>query len=133
MKTVTRLYVMFFLAAALALPSGAFLVHHIFIIKDTAMGMLGEEHLADQRACPERSGGASAAVWGAGEKGRPAPLSPAYLRRSTGSFFHSQRLILHAMVSDQVASVRQIGGRINGASLGERLIAPTDADQGELC
>lgn len=69
MKTVPRLYVMFFLAAALALPSGAFLVHHIFIIKETAMGMLGEEHLADQRACPERSGGASAAVWGAGKRG----------------------------------------------------------------
>ena len=55
MKTVPRLYVMFFLAAALALPSGAFLVHHIFIIKDTAMGMLGEEHLADQRDCPSEA------------------------------------------------------------------------------
>ena len=71
--------------------------------------------------CPERSGGAWAGIWGAGERGGQ-PLYPLLTSVEARLILDSQGLILHPMLSDEVASVRQIG-RTNSAKLRERLIS----------
>ena len=57
----------------------------------------------------------------AGERGGQ-PLYPLLISVEARLILDSQGLILHAKLSDEVASVRQIG-RINGTSLCKRLVA----------
>jgi hypothetical protein len=55
---------------------------------------------------PERSGGASAGIWGAGERGGQ-PLYPLLISVEARLIFDSQGLTMHGMLSDAVASVRR--------------------------
>ena len=87
--------------------------------------MFGFVKLCAPQGVAERGGGASAGIWGAGERGGQ-PLYPLLVSVEARLIFDRQGLILHAMLSDEVASVGQTG-RINDASLCEGLwlLSPT--------
>ena len=50
MKRASRLLALFFMGAVLGLPSGTYLVRHKFIDNERAMGLRGEEVIADDFA-----------------------------------------------------------------------------------
>jgi hypothetical protein len=61
-----------------------------------------------KRDGPKRSGGAPAGIWGAAERGGQ-PLYPLLISVEAPLIFDSQGLILHIMLSNEVASVKQLG------------------------
>jgi hypothetical protein len=70
--------------------------------------VFGFVKLVAPQGVPERSEGASAGIWGAGERGGQ-PLYPLLISVEARLIFDSQGLILPATLSDEVASVRQNG------------------------
>jgi hypothetical protein len=87
--------------------------------------VFGFVKLAAPQGGSQRSEGFSAGIWGAGKRGGQ-PLYPLLISVEARLIFDSQGLILPATLSDQVASVRQIGST-EGASLRERLFATTSS------
>jgi len=50
MKRASKLFALFFLGSVVGLPTGSYLVEHKFIEKEKAMGLHGEEAIADDFA-----------------------------------------------------------------------------------